>query len=602
MPTLTAAVAHEPSQPFAVEELKPVGVHDKDQRRGAVVAFFPPFHDQRSLVRQSCECVEDLAPPGSVCCYTRDLGAELDLTGGRSLSVSARSVILGALDRVDLPVDLREPKRLMVDAPEEGWKELVLLPLMTRGGRQGVLAVLCPSPMGEEFDSIVAASRLVAPSMDNARALEQSHQCLQNLDGVHAALRAKATMLSEAHRLQSVFLNTALRSDGAEELLECLAGIVEAPVILQDAGLLVLASAGAHAGNLALQPSACHYTRDVLRHMTHQGQIGRIEPAGGAPARLVARVVGKGTLFGYLTTTGDPDSRVQAALEQAAHFVALVLLREHSVHQAVSRDRQEFFLDLVAGRSPDHLATYGYKLGHDLRQPHVPAAFTLAPTGGEGDNGHGRQKVLEEVVRRAADELRSPFVSAPVVGHDDGGFLVAFLPTEDLDRVTQFAQRVLARARDRGLEVLAGSGPACRVIEDYRCSLERAKWATEVLSSLPGQPTHAAFDDLGVYGLLFDRDKSVPLREFVQKWLGPLIDYDREKKAELTATLECLLETDRQEDAATNLFIHLSTLKYRVRRIEEIAGVDLRDLETQFNLRLACRILKVYQSTGVVQP
>jgi hypothetical protein len=46
-------------------------------------------------------------------------------------------------------------------------------------------------------------------------------------------------------------------------------------------------------------------------------------------------------------------------------------------------------------------------------------------------------------------------------------------------------------------------------------------------------------------------------------------------------------------EAAKQLYIHISTLKYRVNRIEELLSVELRDAQAAFNLHLACKILGV---------
>jgi DNA-binding PucR family transcriptional regulator len=69
-----------------------------------------------------------------------------------------------------------------------------------------------------------------------------------------------------------------------------------------------------------------------------------------------------------------------------------------------------------------------------------------------------------------------------------------------------------------------------------------------------------------------------------------LIDYDKSHKAELVETLATYLESSGGLEAtAARLHIHPSTLKYRLRRIQDLTGRDLRDAEHRFNLDLACR-------------
>ena len=87
------------------------------------------------------------------------------------------------------------------------------------------------------------------------------------------------------------------------------------------------------------------------------------------------------------------------------------------------------------------------------------------------------------------------------------------------------------------------------------------------------------------------------LARFADGWLGPLLG-----RGELTRTLRVLLETGGPSAAAAALFVHVSTLKYRLRKIESILGVDLSDPEVCFNLRLAFKILAVRERLAGIRP
>jgi len=105
---------------------------------------------------------------------------------------------------------------------------------------------------------------------------------------------------------------------------------------------------------------------------------------------------------------------------------------------------------------------------------------------------------------------------------------------------------------------------------------------------MPGDPAATGYDDLGIYALLYEKRDKDQLADFADRWLGPLLEH-----GELTQTLRVLLETGGPSAAATALFVHISTLKYRLRKIESILEVDLSDPEVCFNLRLAFKILAV---------
>ncbi len=77
--------------------------------------------------------------------------------------------------------------------------------------------------------------------------------------------------------------------------------------------------------------------------------------------------------------------------------------------------------------------------------------------------------------------------------------------------------------------------------------------------------------------------------------MGPIArlqEYDAQNDSGLTETLAAWLDAlgDVRAAAAT-LFIHTNTLRYRLRRVEEISGIDLADPDQRFAAMLQLRTL-----------
>ncbi|WP_028478621.1 helix-turn-helix domain-containing protein [Nocardia sp. CNY236] len=110
----------------------------------------------------------------------------------------------------------------------------------------------------------------------------------------------------------------------------------------------------------------------------------------------------------------------------------------------------------------------------------------------------------------------------------------------------------------------------------------------ELRSGAPGVPI--ASDGLGFYRLVDAAQANGQAQQFVRSWLGVLLDYDRDRRANLVCTLSRYLECGgNYDDSAAALHIHRSTLRYRLGRIRELTGFDLRDVDTRFNLQAATR-------------
>lgn len=97
-------------------------------------------------------------------------------------------------------------------------------------------------------------------------------------------------------------------------------------------------------------------------------------------------------------------------------------------------------------------------------------------------------------------------------------------------------------------------------------------------------------NDLGVLRLLIPIDQGI-LADFSQEYLSPLIESDRENGTEFIHTLKAYFQhqgiINHVSDA---LFVHPNTLRNRIKKIEEMVGVDLQDLEELMNIMMALKV------------
>nr|BFE34943.1 hypothetical protein GCM10010200_071940 [Actinomadura rugatobispora] len=96
--------------------------------------------------------------------------------------------------------------------------------------------------------------------------------------------------------------------------------------------------------------------------------------------------------------------------------------------------------------------------------------------------------------------------------------------------------------------------------------------------------------DVDSYALLLASVPEQTRWSFRTRLLGPLEEYDSVRQAELLHTLEVFLSCSGSWNrTATRLHVHVNTLRYRIRRIEELTGRDLGTLEDRVDFFLALR-------------
>ncbi|MBV9094424.1 MAG: PucR family transcriptional regulator ligand-binding domain-containing protein [Streptosporangiaceae bacterium] len=106
----------------------------------------------------------------------------------------------------------------------------------------------------------------------------------------------------------------------------------------------------------------------------------------------------------------------------------------------------------------------------------------------------------------------------------------------------------------------------------------------------PGAVSVLTSDEVASSELLLATVPGSVLRSFRDRLLGPLAAYDRRHRAELLPTLREFLACSGSWNAcAVRMYVHVNTVRYRIRRIEELTGRDLSSLEDQVDFFLALR-------------
>jgi DNA-binding PucR family transcriptional regulator len=98
-------------------------------------------------------------------------------------------------------------------------------------------------------------------------------------------------------------------------------------------------------------------------------------------------------------------------------------------------------------------------------------------------------------------------------------------------------------------------------------------------------------DEVASHELLLASVPASVLRQFRDRLLGPLLAYDERHRAELVPTLREFLACSGSWNAcAATMYVHVNTVRYRIRRIEELTGRDLSCLDDQVDFFLAMRV------------
>ncbi len=135
----------------------------------------------------------------------------------------------------------------------------------------------------------------------------------------------------------------------------------------------------------------------------------------------------------------------------------------------------------------------------------------------------------------------------------------------------------------------AASRPAAT--HALRMSFHEARCALEAVRLRNGDaPEVASYEDLGAFQLLLSLQDDEALNSYCRSVLGPIEQGEGDYGDELVRSLDLFIEHNGHwEKAAGALYCHRHTLRYRIRRIEELTGRDCSNARDRIEFWLALR-------------
>jgi hypothetical protein len=139
-----------------------------------------------------------------------------------------------------------------------------------------------------------------------------------------------------------------------------------------------------------------------------------------------------------------------------------------------------------------------------------------------------------------------------------------------------------------GTRVCVGLSGALTGAEAVKGGVEEAGHARRLAESRGGGVVTS--DEIYTHALLLATVPGEVRRPFADRLLAPLRDYDERHHSELLRTLGTFLDCAGSWNAcAERMHVHVNTVRYRIRRVEELTGRDLSSMADRVDFFLALR-------------
>jgi purine catabolism regulator len=383
----------------------------------------------------------------------------------------------------------------------------------------------------------------------------------------------QARQLLYSEEIHNAFLDLALGEKSIQEVVDTLGRIIGKEVVFKDYVF----------HQTYLSPGADLHRLTASTTVKH-------------PVATAARSYGR--VYVLSRTDRETGKYERIAIEHANTVLILLLQKQLSNREIEYRYRSELIHDILTRnyRSLEEVQTraalYGWRFHRGMRAiVYDIDDFKLGYLKrSRGDRP--LEWIHEPIIRIIRSHLRARFPCYYITYSDTIVFLVEHAPVDekrfkaDLAGINEKIGSEVEAETDYTLTV--GVGNYKPGIEAVPESYEEAKLAVEISGQRGERGGTVFYGDLGIYKLLHEISDVLEKQDLVEETLAPLIAYDRQHDTAFCQTLATLVELDwNLQRTSEALHIHYNTAKYRLKRAEEILGLDFSVYGNKLKVALA---------------
>lgn len=276
-------------------------------------------------------------------------------------------------------------------------------------------------------------------------------------------------------------------------------------------------------------------------------------------------------------------------LRQAAKAAVSRLIQRQGKRKAEEQRRKEFLWELLLG---NHHSEAIIRQKAESLQMHLPPSYLIC--------------IIEAAGLRLDQYLYPLLMRDKLFWVVDGSQIILLIgltePKKEksnvlIRKVEQFLSDSLGKLETHVSvgQVIAGYGRGYKSYTEIVKSYQEALHAVKIKKLFPREIAGIhGYHELGIYRYLLKCKQWDEEQGYENERLEVLKQYDRDNQTAMQETLETFLDAAGKVNVtAQRLHIHINTLSYRLRRIEEIMQVDLENMNQRTSLYLELKMAKL---------
>ncbi|MFR0638875.1 PucR family transcriptional regulator [Glutamicibacter soli] len=379
--------------------------------------------------------------------------------------------------------------------------------------------------------------------------------------------------LQFSRSVHEIYTELSLSEADEQAIVERTAGLLDAPVVLEDVRHLVLAHANADLDDWISRSRFVGYLEHTGRSA---GAENWLQTPVGAARRRWGRLIVPAAL--------EDDANAALVLERAGQALTIARLSGRDDRELLYQARTSMLHELQAahGYGDKEIAVRAQSLGLDAAPYYVPLVLSLAA----GERTPTETQLAERAALEVIEQLADTLHLGVLAGSLKPGYLAVILPVRARELVDSALQGFTRRLAEQLAEPVAIGVAAEGPLAACLARLDEAAHVAHIVPHLPtrAQPYYR-FADLRLRGVLSAMGADARLRAFAHTELDGLLSPLDEDGLQL---LELYLAHGGNKSALAKAgYFSRPTLYARLAKLEDKLGVSLESAESRASLQVA---------------
>lgn len=319
----------------------------------------------------------------------------------------------------------------------------------------------------------------------------------------------------------------------------------------------------------------------------------------GSVSCWVNPLLGDGQIYGYLLVF-DVSNHLNpldvCRIKETGIFSLQVLAHRKTIEDTEQKYQDHFLYDLLYNNfvTEESLIQRARHWSWDFSKPQQilimePDDFQLLTN---------KSRMLRKLQLNVEDFLQHKY--RQVIVTEQQGQIVIIIGDTNEGKTTKQQWKSLGKSLQAYMQEIitdatfsVGIGKFYTTIADLCRSYQEAKHALDLGRFIQEKAHITHFEELGIIRLLSHMSLE-QLDDYYKEYLAVLIEYDEKNDTNFIETLHVYFQQNGDLNlTAEKLFQHANTLRYRLKKMEELLETDLKQLENRINLSVACKIFKM---------